>query len=661
VASPLNVSLCVVVATLFWTCLGFPLARHLAPRRPLSVAMAPVVGWAVFSPLALLILLCVGVTRTSVAILMGAFLLASLVVARMSKPTGRSPDHETASVPWWAYAAAALLASAAAIAVTPKFGGGGVFLAAPIFDHSKVAIIDDIARLGLPAGNPFFGEAGVTPRLAYYFLWHFSAAIFALLLGVSGWEADIGLTGFSAFASLMLIMGLAVWVSRRRAAALWVLLLSLAGSLRPILAIVVGEQGLDHLISPYSRLQTWIVQASWAPQHLTSAACAITAVFLMCRLAERSSALVIVVLALVVAAGFESSTWIGGVIFALAAGPVCCGLLAFADPRQRRPFLLGVSIAAVLAVAVAFPFIRDEYLATVAREAGVPIALRPLEVLGAWTPLIVRRVLDVPAYWLLLLLVEFPAILVMGSVALVRTAASPEAPDQSTRLATGLGLLAVVCFAVGSLLVSTIGNNDLGWRGTLAGVMVLTVFAAVGFSDWRHNPRPIAAAAMALFLLGLPDGLRFIDDNAMGNPAPSATVFADTPELWRAVRRHSAPDQRVGNNPEAFADLTVWPINISWALLADRRSCYASWALAQAFVALPKPEIDALDALFVRVFAGGGSAEDVHLLARRYDCHVVVVSAQDGAWSRDPFAGSVDYRLADEAPAKWRIYVATDR
>jgi hypothetical protein len=147
----------------------------------------------------------------------------------------------------------------------------------------------------------------------------------------------------------------------------------------------------------------------------------------------------------------------------------------------------------------------------------------------------------------------------------------------------------------------------------------------------------------------------------MGIPAPSAEAFAEAPELWRAVRRHAAPDQRVGNNPEALANLTVWPINISWALLADRRSCYAGWGLAQAFVALTKPEIDALDALFVRVFAGAGSPEEVHLLARRYDCRVIVVTAQDGAWSRDPFAESADYRLAEEAAAKWRIYVTTDR
>jgi hypothetical protein len=37
--------------------------------------------------------------------------------------------------------------------------------------------------------------------VAYYYLWHFSAAVVAVLTGVSGWEADAALTWFTAFAS----------------------------------------------------------------------------------------------------------------------------------------------------------------------------------------------------------------------------------------------------------------------------------------------------------------------------------------------------------------------------------------------------------------------------------------------------------------------------
>jgi hypothetical protein len=43
------------------------------------------------------------------------------------------------------------------------------------------------------------------PHLAYYYLWHFSAAEVALVTSMSGWEADIGLTWFTAFAVLRLV------------------------------------------------------------------------------------------------------------------------------------------------------------------------------------------------------------------------------------------------------------------------------------------------------------------------------------------------------------------------------------------------------------------------------------------------------------------------
>jgi hypothetical protein len=48
---------------------------------------------------------------------------------------------------------------------------------------------------------------------------------------MSGWEADVGLTWFTAFASLSLMMGLAVWLGKRAAAAIWVVVLAAAGSL----------------------------------------------------------------------------------------------------------------------------------------------------------------------------------------------------------------------------------------------------------------------------------------------------------------------------------------------------------------------------------------------------------------------------------------------
>ena len=58
-----------------------------------------------------------------------------------------------------------------------------------------------MTRQGVPPVNPVFGPSGAG-EVAYYYLWHFSAAELALPPKASGWEADIALTGFTAFASL---------------------------------------------------------------------------------------------------------------------------------------------------------------------------------------------------------------------------------------------------------------------------------------------------------------------------------------------------------------------------------------------------------------------------------------------------------------------------
>jgi hypothetical protein len=49
----------------------------------------------------------------------------------------------------------------------------------------------------------------------------------------------------------------------------------------------------------------------------------------------------------------------------------------------------------------------------------------------------------------------------------------------------------------------------------------------------------------------------------------------------------------------------------------------------------------------------------VRELAARYDRRVIVVTAADGAWNRDPFAASPLYRLVETKPERWRIYRAT--
>jgi hypothetical protein len=652
-----NVLFCALAALALSTSVGLPLTRWFVSDQATASAMAPIAGWATFSALALPILTFVGLTRVTVGVLSGAAILCGAAALLWSRSSGSVPRAEGASISIGAYAAAALVAVVPALCTWPKVGGGGMVLAESMFDHSKVSLIADIARLGLPPGNPFFDGAGVSPALAYYYLWHFSAAALSLLAGASGWEADIALTWFTAYASLTLMMGLAVWFSGRSLAAFLVVMMSLAASLRPVLSLALMPDLLGRALSRAQPAHSWIFQASWVPQHLASASCVVLAMLILSRLASPRSWLLVPLLAVIVAAAFESSTWIGGVIFAV--GAVSAGvflLLKAHDARSRVDFLAKATAAAILVVAISFPLLRDEYAATAARHVGVPIAFRPFEVLGPIVPNAIRRILDLPAYWVILMVIEFPAIYFAGTAAIIGALADRGIVHTERRVLAGFALLCSASFGVAWLFVSTIANNDLGWRGVLPGILILTAFAAAGLSRWLATAPATAMAAIACFALGVPDGLQIVEQNAVGTPMPSAVMLAQSPQLWAAVRRHSAPAERVGNNPLFLADSVRWPVNISWALFANRRSCYAGWDLVHAYVALPQAEIDRINALFERVFAGDGSPQDIQDLATRYDCRVIVVSASDGAWGRDPFANSRYYHLVEWNDGKWRIY-----
>jgi hypothetical protein len=284
--------------------------------------------------------------------------------------------------------------------------------------------------------------------------------------------------------------------------------------------------------------------------------------------------------------------------------------------------------------------------------------IAPPAVLGVAFPEAVRRFLDVPAYWLVYLPVEFAAFYPAGLVGLflLLKDRSLETPIRQT--VRPLALLTAASLLAAWLLRSVVANNnDLGWRAILPAILLLIVFSAVAISRW---PRPVARLCIVLAAVGvvltLPDTWQLVREDFFASRTPSERLFAATPPMWEAVRRHAAPGERIANNPQFLADMTPWPVNISWALLGDRRSCYAGGELAIAFAPISAAERAAIDAQFVRVFAGEPAAGDVKALADRYRCDVVVVTPQDGAWQRDPFASGDVYRRVETQPNGWRIY-----
>jgi hypothetical protein len=322
-------------------------------------------------------------------------------------------------------------------------------------------------------------------------------------------------------------------------------------------------------------------------------------------------------------------------------------------------FIGRCAIAVFAAAVLASPFLYDQSVTTAARGGGMPIAISPFEVMGEAFPMTIRRVLDLPAFWLIMLTIELSAVYVIGVAAIVYFCRTRDLDPEQRPLARILAHLTGGSLVVSWLFVSTLGfNNDLGWRAVLPGAMALTVFAAAGLAHWiaGRARRALVFAAVAI-LLALPGGLDQLRWYVTPWPNPAAQAFAASSVMWEAVRRHAKPDERVGNNPRLLAEMTPWPVNISWALMSNRRSCYAVADLALPYVPLTRARLRSVDAQFIRVFAGEAEPEEVAELATRYNCRVIVVTARDGAWERDPFAASPHYRLAEASAQGWRIYV----
>jgi hypothetical protein len=604
-ATPSAAIICALLALLVWGPVGWLIARRLPLGRDLGLAAAPFLGWAVQNVVALHVSMLGGFT------LLNVFAATALIALAAILSPASSPRKEPGpSLPLWIFAAAAVVAVGPAIGILPKISPEGVALADPIYDHAKIALVDEIVRTGVPPANPFLGSGdGTSGSTAYYYYWLFGAAQLSLIAGASGWSADVAATWFTAFASLVFICGLAFHLSGARAAsALFVLVAACGGSLRPVLTALFGQARIDAALERATGFAGWFFQTSWSPHHVASATAVMLSLLLMERLVRAPSAasnlvngsLVLgsFVLGSLVAAAFGSSLWVGGIVFALCGGAAGIVLLISARPGGRLPFLVALAMAGCVALALIFPLLVAQLRSVTGRGDGMPLLISPFPVLGPAVPDGLRGWLDIPAYWLILLPIEFPAVWVLGAVATLRL---------KSTLMPALSAAAFASLCGGWLLVSTAGeNNDLGWRAVLPGLLILTAFAGAYFAQCLAGRRVIGTiAGVALLSLALPDGFGLLRHNVVGRLSEDGARFRDAPALWAAVRRQTAPDERIASNPHMTDDLTPWPISLSWSLLANRRSCFAGSELALAFAPLPKQARARAADLFDRVFGAG--------------------------------------------------------
>ena len=198
--------------------------------------------------------------------------------------------------------------------------------------------------------------------------------------------------------------------------------------------------------------------------------------------------------------------------------------------------------AGLITMTLTFPFLRDQAAASAARSDESPIAFQALEVFDGGAPEAWRRILDVPGYWLVLLVIEFPAIYLPGLFSLVGTVRTKLVSGDQMQTSRAFAALALVSLIVaGTFTITFTENNDLGWRAVVPGIFILTIFAATGLARWLATPKPWAtAAAMILLVLALPRSFQIASANIYGSPSASDQVFATTPAMWDAVRTRAS-------------------------------------------------------------------------------------------------------------------------
>ena len=341
--------------------------------------------------------------------------------------------------------------------------------------------------------------------------------------------------------------------------------------------------------------------------------------------------LLVATFGLVVVAGFESSTWVGGVTFAVAALAVGAVLLvrgragrtsAVRCGRRDRGRACGLPGGAVP--------LRSGSTATAMRGSGSPIALRPTDVLGEFLPDALRRVLDLPAFWLVFLLVEFPAVYPIGAFMLCKLAGIARTWSRSEgRSTVALAALCAASLTVSWLLVSTDRLQRSRMARGLPGLMVLTVFVGGGLVRAGSPTGAVdpGGGRSRAARLGAAEGIRYLRENVAGKPATSQGGRSpEAPALWDAVRRHLGP-RRAGRQQSACFSAASTP---GPAISPGRCWRTAVHALPAISCCWPSRRCrdarrEAIDWQFIRVFAGDGSR-------RRYSraCHALRLRARRG-------------------------------
>lgn len=647
--------------------------------------LAPALGMSTYGSFSLLITWIVGFSTYSVIASWLSFQLLCLTL--YFKRMKRVDLSSLFEIPQWRsfslLVAVAVWSLLPVLNIFPFVHQEGLYVNYNIFDHLKIAIVDSIAREGMPVLNPFYAPGGERIQLIYYYGWHFLVAQVKLLGNLSGWQAEVAFTWFTSSAVIAMVMAVAIRLCGKARAGVFVLLLGSTKFLYQILPYIFGPDIPKAIgLVPVIPLDLLLAHLSWAPQHVFSGLCGFMLIFFAAQLLadSREKWMYAGVIGLTAAIGFSASIWVGGIALAFSLPFFLCTIALLRFPFSRYRELTGPAcLAVILCILFSMPVLTAATSGpTISHSFPLRIDIYDASALfGRVSSL--EKVGQVVLYWIQFLPLSLGVVYVFGFLSLL--AYLPRSAE--TKAIKSLSFAGIVAYLVAILFMqSAIGNNDFGWRTVIVPILWLMTWGAIALSDiqtiqpcgglqnWRERSILVRYAGLVIPLAyaGMTVGIiSTVNDAHLPGPRYSEAQhdlslhkdFFHFRNAWEEVRTYTRPNALVQINPATYSKtLTRWEGPASLALFADRPTSFAEPESVKIFAhpySVPLKRFQ--HGVVTNLFSSSPRKDFIAYAHGTLKIEALVVDKRDQVWSSTALEDSGFYRLVSQKP-KYKIYLA---
>ncbi|CAN5312689.1 hypothetical protein BH11PSE5_BH11PSE5_16730 [soil metagenome] len=490
----LGFALGTLIAPLLFYLPGFGLLRLVMPRTVPST-IGQQFGWAAILAIAILPTVDVLLVRfagmtSAIAMNVSLGIYGAPTLQRGLRHLSIKPIFYFSAILWWLVCA---------VSYVDVDIGDRLYQSLTAYDMVKhAAVVEQIARQGIPFTDPFFARNGIAAYYHYFYVW---AAEVRWLSGFTisapmAFAATAFWTGMAVPSLLWRISADANFIRPRRGqrvAALAILFCFIAGAdlLVMVLRILTtGEVGalVDHWNVEVRFLATSVI---WVPHHISAVISGWAGMLLVIRAREYQDA---PCRRLAVAAGIAFSTMFGCSIWiAITLAPLLV-VWTFIRLRHRDTILV---LAGCVAVACALPQIADLVQGRMPGDFPIAFQVRYFSFIlyGDTAPFQVGRVLLLPINYAL----EF-GLFALGAVVYWRTKAADWRDPQPVRAM--ILASAATSLLIASFFKSAIIYNDLGWRSILFAQLAAMLWT-LHLAQSTRSVRTLSPVAGTLLFLGV--------------------------------------------------------------------------------------------------------------------------------------------------------------